>query len=49
MEWTAYRMSIVYFIHAQQLEQEERGQLALHAMAARGEPKAVNKLIAGKE
>ena len=49
MGWTAYRMSIVYFIHTQQLEQEKRGQLALHAMASRGDPKVVNKLIAGKE
>lgn len=48
MGWTAYRMSIVYFIHGKLVEQEDRGNLALHALAARGSPKVVNKLIAGK-
>lgn len=49
MGWTAYRMSIVYFIHSQIVEEEQRGELALHAMASRGNEKVVNKLIAGKE
>lgn len=48
MSWTAYRMSIVYFIHEKLATEEDRGELALHAMAARGDPKVVNKLIAGK-
>jgi hypothetical protein len=49
MEWTAYRMSIVYFIHGTLVQQEDRGSLALHAIASRGDPKVVNKMIAGKK
>lgn len=41
-------MAAVFFIHGKQLEQEQRGELALHAMAARGDAKVVNRMIAGK-
>ncbi len=40
-------MSIVWFIHSELEKQRQRGQLALHAMAARGDAKEVNKIIKG--
>ncbi len=42
-------MSIVYFIDGKLQEREERRQLALHAMASRGDAKKVNALISGKK
>ena len=48
MEWTAYRMSIVWFIHGKVQEEKQRSQLALHAIAARGDEKTVNKIIKGE-
>lgn len=49
MKWTAYRMSIVWHIHSEVEQEKQRGQLALHAMAARGDAKKVNEAIKGDE
>lgn len=49
MEWTAYRMSIVWFIHSELEQARVRGQVALHAMASRGDVKKVNAFIKGEE
>jgi hypothetical protein len=45
MQWTGYRMSQVIFIHGKLLEQEQKGLLGLHALASRGDPKEVQKML----
>ena len=45
MEWTPYRMSQVLFIHGKVMELERKELLATHALASRGDPKELRKIL----
>ncbi len=45
MKWTPRKMFAVLFVDAKLSESEQRQQLALHTMAARGDPKAIKQAL----
>lgn len=45
MEWTPYRMSQAIFIHGKLMEIERKETLALHALASRGDPKELRRVL----
>ncbi len=42
-------MSIVWFVHGKLLEQERKEELALHRLAAHGQPKDIKAALGLKE
>lgn len=45
MKWTPRKMYAVLFVDGKLRQSEQREALALHAMAARGDPKAIQKAL----
>lgn len=45
MDWTPLRMSQVIFIHGKLLESERKETLGLHALASRGDPKELRRML----
>jgi len=45
MDWTPYRMSQVMFVHAKLLDIERKETLGVHALASRGDPKELRRML----
>ena len=48
MQWTPFRMSQVLWFDARQARDEQKAELVLQAMAARGEPAELRKMLTSR-